>query len=49
MSGKTWALVSLKHAVAEGVLLSQREVGLNVGWFDVLELRIEMGPTGYTA
>ena len=43
MSGKAWALVGLKHAVAESVLLGQREVGLNIGWLDVHELRIGMG------
>src|SRR5208337_647993 len=40
--GKAGALVGLKHAIAEGVLLGQSEVRLNAGWVDIHELRVGM-------
>src|SRR6266852_1084383 len=42
MSRKAGPLISLEHAVGERVLLGQSEVGLNVGWIDVHELRVGM-------
>src|SRR5580704_17945495 len=39
---KAWTFVGLEHAVAECVLLGQGEVRRNIGWQDVLVLRIGM-------
>ena len=43
VSGKARALVGLKHAIAERVLLGQSEIRLNIGRIDVHELRIWQG------
>ena len=40
MGWKTGALVGLKHAVAEGVLLRQLKIGLHVGRHHILKLRV---------
>lgn len=42
MSGKAGPFVGLKHAITKGVLLGDREVGLDVRLFDVIVLGIGM-------
>ncbi len=48
MGGKAGSLVSLKHAVGEGVLLSQREVGLDLRWIHIHELWVRRRTVGST-
>ena len=43
MSGRTWAFVGLEHAIAEGVLLSNLKVRLNVRRLNIRILRVCRG------